>query len=76
MFRFMICPIQERVVRKHFGDTVPGIEELRNNLSMLLVAIHPFFFYPRSHVPAVIHIGGYRFGHTNGSLTQVNFQNF
>ena len=68
--RFIVIPIQERVVRKHFGDTVPGIAELQNNLSMLLVGAHPFFCYPRAHVPAVIYFGGCRFGHTNGNLTQ------
>ncbi|XP_076664397.1 UDP-glycosyltransferase UGT5-like [Andrena cerasifolii] len=68
MYRFIVNPIQERVVRKHFGDTVPGIEELQKNFSMLLVGTHQFLCYPRAHVPAVIYIGGCHFGRTNGSL--------
>ncbi|XP_044010377.1 UDP-glucosyltransferase 2-like [Aphidius gifuensis] len=61
-------PIQEKVLKKHFGNDIPNVSELSKRLSMLFINTHPFFNYPRPMVPGIIQIGGLRLGKMNKTL--------
>lgn len=61
-------PIQEKVLKKHFGNDIPKVDELSKRLSMLFINTHPFFNYPRPMVPGIIQIGGLRLGKMNSTL--------
>lgn len=58
-YRYKIIPIQEKITRKHFGDSVPSADQLISNIDLLLVYFHPFI-YPRANIPGFIPIRGYR----------------
>ncbi|XP_049961399.1 UDP-glycosyltransferase UGT5-like [Schistocerca serialis cubense] len=46
------------VVRKYFGDSLPSLEEIAENTSMLFVNSNPTLNPPRPFVPAVVEVGG------------------
>ncbi|XP_015437575.1 PREDICTED: UDP-glucuronosyltransferase 3A2-like [Dufourea novaeangliae] len=69
MYKYLNLPIQEKVLRKHFGDSMPPIEKLSNQMEILLVSSHPYFSEPHSHVPAIIYIGRCRFVELSGNTT-------
>ncbi|XP_033338959.2 UDP-glycosyltransferase UGT5 [Megalopta genalis] len=53
--------IQDKVMRKHFGDTVSPIDKLADRFEIMLVGIHPFLVEIRPSVPNFVYIGGCRF---------------
>lgn len=57
--RYYIIPVQEKLVRKHFGDNMPPAHELVSKMDLLLANFHPFL-YPHANVPAIIPIRGSR----------------
>lgn len=69
-YRYMIIPVQEKMVRKYFGDSVPLAHQLISNMDLLLSNFHPFL-YPHAHVPGIIPIRGSRpINQYNHNLTQ------
>ncbi|XP_015126427.1 UDP-glucuronosyltransferase 2B31 isoform X2 [Diachasma alloeum] len=62
--------LQEGVLRKHFGDNVPRIEDLRLRISIMFLNTHPLLHYPRPMNPNVVQIGGFRMGMMNKTLPQ------
>lgn len=74
-YRYMIIPVQEKMVRKYFGDSVPPAHQLVSNMDLLLLNFHPFL-YPHAHVPGIIPIRGSRpINQNNHNLTQVRTSN-
>ncbi|XP_069686787.1 UDP-glucosyltransferase 2-like [Periplaneta americana] len=59
VYRFWILPSHDALVRKHFKDnSMPYIEDVVKNVSLVLVSSHFSFHYPRPIVPAMVDIGG------------------
>ncbi|XP_049961013.1 UDP-glycosyltransferase UGT5-like [Schistocerca serialis cubense] len=46
------------VVKKYFGDSLPPLQEIAKNTSMLFINTHPALNPPRPLVPAVVEVGG------------------
>ncbi|KAM0725023.1 UDP-glycosyltransferase UGT5 [Formica fusca] len=68
--RYTIIPVQEKMVRKYFGDNMPPAHELVSNMDLLLANFHPFL-YPHANVPGIIPIKGSRqINQRNHSLPQ------
>lgn len=65
-------PIQERVLKKHFGNDVPPISELFKRICMAFVNGHPYLTYLRPSVPNIIQIGGLRLTKMNKTLPTVS----
>ncbi|CAL1683792.1 unnamed protein product [Lasius platythorax] len=57
--QYKIIPVQEKIVRKHFGDSVPPAHQLASNMALLLANFHSFL-YPHANVPGIISIRGSR----------------
>ncbi|XP_031828486.1 UDP-glycosyltransferase UGT5-like [Nomia melanderi] len=75
MYYYQNLPIQEKVMRKHFGDTVPPIETVKNQIDILLLSVHQYFTDSRPTVPGIIHIGGCRFSnHTKNKRLPPDLQ--
>lgn len=72
-YYYRCLPMQDKVLRKHFGDTMPPIEKLSDRFELLLVNSHPFLTDPRPLVPGIVQIGGCRFMESskNKTLPQV-----
>lgn len=69
--QYTIIPVQEKMVRKYFGDNMPPAHELVSNMDLLLANFHPFL-YPHANVPGIIPIKGSRqINQRNHSLPQV-----
>ena len=49
---------ENKMLRKHFGPSIPDLKELRNNVEMLLLNINPIWEGSRPVPPSVIHMGG------------------
>ncbi|EFN71872.1 hypothetical protein EAG_12722 [Camponotus floridanus] len=74
-YRYMFIPVQEKMVRKYFGNSVPLAHQLVSNMDLLLLNFHPFL-YPHAHVPGIIPIRGSRpINQYNHNLTQVHISN-
>ncbi|XP_032678664.1 UDP-glucuronosyltransferase 2C1-like [Odontomachus brunneus] len=69
-YKYIVLPIQERISRKHFGDSIPPIHQLNSRISLILVNSHPFFTYPRADIPAIVYIGGFRVDRQKKKLPQ------
>ncbi|XP_035455005.2 UDP-glycosyltransferase UGT5-like [Spodoptera frugiperda] len=50
--------IENKILRKHFGDDVPPVSELNNNVDMLFLNINPIFEGIRPVPPSVVYMGG------------------
>ncbi|XP_034950387.1 UDP-glucuronosyltransferase 2B9-like [Chelonus insularis] len=59
-YKYKNLPIQSRVLKKHFGDAAPPVDELINRLSMIFTNSRLFFNFPRTSVPGILQIGGLR----------------
>lgn len=62
-------PLQDKVLRKHFGDTMPPIGKLADRFDLLLVNSHPFLAEPIPMVPGIVHMGGCRFMESSKNMT-------
>uniref|UniRef100_A0A0C9RBG1 EGT_1 protein n=1 Tax=Fopius arisanus TaxID=64838 RepID=A0A0C9RBG1_9HYME len=69
-FYYVAVQAQEKVLRKHFGDNVPSIDELRQGVTLLLQNTHPLLHYPRPMTPNVVQIAGLRMGVMNKTLPE------
>ncbi|TFX40870.1 hypothetical protein DEO07_27775, partial [Escherichia coli] len=58
-YQYTIMPVQEKMVRKYFGDSVPPAHKLVSNMDLFLSNFHPFL-YPHAYVPGIIPIRGSR----------------
>nr|UEN71105.1 UDP-glucosyltransferase 391B1 [Meteorus pulchricornis] len=61
-------PMQEKILKKHFGDNVPPTDQLSQRISMLFMNSHPYLSHARPTVPAILQIGGIRSEKMNTSL--------
>nr|ANI21990.1 UDP-glycosyltransferase 33F6 [Spodoptera exigua] len=50
--------VADNMLRKHFGDKIPRISELANNVDMLFLNVHPVFEGIRPVPPSVVYMGG------------------
>lgn len=50
--------IENKILRKYFGDDVPPVSELNNNVDMLFLNINPIFEGIRPVPPSVVYMGG------------------
>ncbi|CAH0697336.1 unnamed protein product [Spodoptera exigua] len=50
--------VENQILRKHFGDDVPPVTELNNNVDMLFLNINPIFEGIRPVPPSVVYMGG------------------
>ncbi|KAL0860390.1 hypothetical protein ABMA27_009784 [Loxostege sticticalis] len=46
------------VMKRVFGQDVPGLEELKNNVDMLFLNVYPFWDFNRPVPPNVLYLGG------------------
>ncbi|CAD0205778.1 unnamed protein product [Chrysodeixis includens] len=51
-------PIEDELLRKHFGQDTPSLSELRKNIDMLFLNTHPIFEGIRPMPPNVVYTGG------------------
>ncbi|XP_029161391.1 UDP-glucuronosyltransferase 2A2-like [Nylanderia fulva] len=57
--KYKIIPVQEKMVRKYFGDSVPPAHKLVSNMALLLSNYHPFLS-PNPYAQEIIPIRGSR----------------
>ncbi|XP_022837179.1 UDP-glucuronosyltransferase 2B20-like [Spodoptera litura] len=50
--------IENKILRKNFGEDVPPVSELNNNVDMLFLNINPIFEGIRPVPPSVVYMGG------------------
>lgn len=70
-YQYEFMPVQEKICRKYFGDSVPPAHQLVSNVTLLLAHFHPFI-YPRANIPSYIPIRGYRPMSQKESLPEVD----
>lgn len=70
-YEYIVIPTHERISKKYFGDNVPHLRQLVSNMSLLLVASHPFYVYSPPNVPAIRYIGGCHITRQKKHLPQV-----
>ncbi|XP_054285629.1 UDP-glycosyltransferase UGT5-like isoform X1 [Macrosteles quadrilineatus] len=58
LYRFVYNPRSERIAQKMFGDSLPPLEVLARNTSLLMVNTHHALHGPRPLSPQVVEIGG------------------
>ncbi|XP_066998723.2 UDP-glucosyltransferase 2 [Anabrus simplex] len=58
LWKFKILPLNEAVMRKHFGPEVPPISEFEYNDTLLLIDNHWCMSYPRPLLPNVVELTG------------------
>uniref|UniRef100_A0A1B6K0J6 UDP-glucuronosyltransferase n=1 Tax=Homalodisca liturata TaxID=320908 RepID=A0A1B6K0J6_9HEMI len=58
LYKFVYNPISEKIARRGFGDSLPPLEELALNTSLLFVNTHHTLHGSRPLSPQVIQIGG------------------
>ena len=49
---------ENKMLRKHFGPSIPDVKELQNNVEMLFLNVNPIWEGSRPVPPSVIHLGG------------------
>ncbi|KAH9634398.1 hypothetical protein HF086_000224 [Spodoptera exigua] len=49
---------ENRILRSHFGDNIPSVQEMNNNVAMLFLNLNPIFEGNQPVPPSVIHVGG------------------
>ncbi|XP_047036556.1 UDP-glycosyltransferase UGT5-like [Helicoverpa zea] len=57
----LFASIEERqnvLLKKYFGDDLPSMQELQNNVDMLFLNVNPIWEGSRPVPPSVIHLGG------------------
>lgn len=57
-FYFHVLSVEDQMVRKYFGDDIPYLGDVVNDLSLLLTNTHPILGGPRPLVPTTVEIGG------------------
>ncbi|KAG5870220.1 hypothetical protein JTB14_029094 [Gonioctena quinquepunctata] len=57
-FYYKILPGDHAIMKKYFGDDLPPLLEIQNNMSMLFVGNNPIFYNNRPLNPNTITIGG------------------
>ncbi|XP_063992241.1 uncharacterized protein LOC135170396 [Diachasmimorpha longicaudata] len=67
-YHYQSASLQDKVLKKHFGDSAPPIEDLKLRISLMLLNTHPLLHYPRPMTPNIVQIGGFRMGMMNTTL--------
>ena len=57
--RFFYIPMQDKIMRKFFGDDLPPLDEMVKNTSLVLVNHHYSLGYPRPNLPNMVEVGGF-----------------
>lgn len=57
-YRLKVISKQDALMKKYFGNDLPPIQEIIQNVSLVLVNHHSSLAYPRPYVPNMIEIGG------------------
>lgn len=57
-YTWFFNPLSERIARRHFGDSLPPLEVLARDTSLLLVNTHHSLHGVRPFTPQVIQVGG------------------
>ncbi|KAL1516685.1 hypothetical protein ABEB36_000565 [Hypothenemus hampei] len=57
IFLFRVYPFDRAMLQKFFGETVPHVQDIQNNVSMLFIATNPIFHNARPLMPNTITIG-------------------
>ena len=68
-------PLHEQMHRKYFPNNKRSLQELRQNISLILINQHFSLSYPRSYVTNMIEVGGFHIQHTPQSLP-LEIENF
>ena len=58
-FRSLYLPKQDAIMRQHFGNNLPRVEDIIKNTSLVLVNHHFSLAFPRPYLPNMVEIGGY-----------------
>ncbi|XP_063220952.1 UDP-glycosyltransferase UGT5-like [Bacillus rossius redtenbacheri] len=58
MYRWLFNAKANQVVRRHFGELAPTVEEMASRMSLFVVNSHPALHQSRPLVPAVVEVGG------------------
>ncbi|XP_046972608.1 UDP-glucosyltransferase 2-like [Vanessa cardui] len=53
-----LIPSEDKMLQKIFGSSIPSITELRKNVQMLFLNIHPLWDFNRPVAPNVVYLGG------------------
>lgn len=57
LLNFRTFPKEQKLLQQYFGENVPTIPEIQNNLSMLFIATNPIFQPIRALMPNTITVG-------------------
>lgn len=57
IYRSSLRPMLDEELRKYFGNDLPSLAELENNVSMLFLNTNPVIHKPRPYVPGTIEMG-------------------
>lgn len=55
---YRVFPVQEEIVKKHFGIDTPSLMSVAENVDMLFLDFNPILYYVRPTTPAVLYMGG------------------
>ncbi|XP_069355765.1 UDP-glucosyltransferase 2-like isoform X2 [Maniola hyperantus] len=49
---------ENEMLKRHFGPNIPSLSELRNNVHMLFLNVHPIWDFNRPVSPNILYLGG------------------
>ena len=75
MHSFLVNVFLQRILRQHFGRSIPHIYELSKNVSFILQNTHFSVSYPRPYLPNVAEIACIHCKTSNIPLSKVNLKN-
>lgn len=55
---YQTLPSLDKIVREYFGDSMPTLEEICKNMSMIFLNTNPIIHKPRPYGPNVVEMGG------------------
>ncbi|XP_018325088.1 UDP-glucuronosyltransferase 1-3 isoform X1 [Agrilus planipennis] len=58
IYRLLTVPFDNEIIRKHFGNDVPDVQEIVMNTSMILLNSHFSLSQPFPQVPAIVEVCG------------------
>lgn len=56
---YLYYPLHEDLYRKYFGNDGPSLQEIRKNVSLVLIYSHVCLESPRPYLPNMIPVGGF-----------------
>lgn len=67
---FMHKPLHNQLYREYFPQASRSLQEMRNNISLVLLNQHFSLSFPRSYVTNMIEVGGFHIQHKPQNLSQ------